>query len=701
MQQAIINAAPGVVQYGTRDLSQVTIPRTIAAIPQHIPKFFFWGKKGPVTEQLAVGADLVNYYGADTFDLRKKYANHTTPFINGVNAAANLMMLKRLTPPDANPAATLVLCLDVLPVTLPVYQRNPDGSFVLTPAGAKIPTAATVLGSSVQWVVINRMSVPGGALLQPGQLTSAMVTGLVPPRVNATTLATSVMHPIFEFDTSSFGAWGNDVGIRMWAPTAATTQMPSTLMASERVYPINFAMVERITPTTAPVIKFTQTGDSSLMAVVKPGTIDPTTDAQMYVGDKLLNAYRNIKDSRYPIDYGNFGGLAIYQNNIDTLLTTFHAAESALNTAGGDFTTAVTDRYMFNFVGGTSSQNVAYDSYQIVDTANSVRPGVYTNIMASGGTDGTMNDAVHASLVEVEMARYLDPLDPIQEITEHVESHIYDTGFPVTTKRALCNIIGLRKDTMVILGTHVVGQPNMTAAEEESLAIMLRTRLQLFPESDFFGTPVMRGIIMGRSALITSSQWAGRLPMTYELAVKSARYMGAGNGMWKADYSFDEAPGSIVTEMYDISITNVPMTVRNRNWDAGLNWVQRFDHQSFFFPALKTVYAGDTSVLNSYLTVCAIGYLNKIANAAHRQFTGGSRKTEPQLAKAVDDFVTAAVKDKFDNRFIIQPATFFTAADTASGYRWTLPIKLFAPNMKTVMTTYLEAYRLSAATPVA
>lgn len=694
--QVIVNAAPGVIQNGTHDLSTTQPPRAVAPIPQHLPKFFIFGKKGPVTEQLAVGTDLVNYYGADTFDLRKKFANHSTVFVNGINAAGNMMMIKRLMPPDAKPAANLVLCLDVLKAMVPQYQRNVDGSFALDVLGNKVTTGVPVTGYSVQWVLVDRSTLVGAPAI--GQLTLADVANVVPARTDATLLTTSTVYPIFEFDASSFGAWGNDVGMRIWAPTAANGNMPSAMMQAERAYPINFSMVERLTPTGSPTLKFTQSGDTSVMTVVKPGTIDPTTDKVLYVGDRLINAYRNVSDLRLPIDYGNFGAIAVHQANIDLLLAEFQLAEAPFLTASSDFTVDVADKYLFNFLGGVSSQNIPYVSYQFITTNKSVQPTQLTNLMAQGGFDGTMTDAVHATLVEAEMAAYLDPLSPLQELATHVESIIYDTGFPVNTKKALCNIIGLRKDTAVVLGTHVVGQPDMTASEEASLAIMLRTRLQLFPESDFFGTPVMRGMIVGRSAQVVSSQYTGRLPMTYEIAIKSARYMGAGNGMWKGDFVFDSAPGNIVTEMYNISITNVPFTVRNTNWDAGLNWVQPFDTRSFFFPALKTVYAGDTSVLNSYFTVLAICYLNKVANKAWRQFTGTSKLTNAQLAKAVDEFIAAEVKDRFDQRFIIVPATYFTDADVLNGFSWTTPIKLYAPNMKTVMTTYLEANRKSAAT---
>lgn len=59
----------------------------------------------------------------------------------------------------------------------------------------------------------------------------------------------------------------------------------------------------------------------------------------------------------------------------------------------------------------------------------------------------------------------------------------------------------------MVLGTHTVGDRELTASEEHSLAIALRTRLQMYPESDYFGTPVLRGMIVGRSGKLRNSQF--------------------------------------------------------------------------------------------------------------------------------------------------------------------------------------------------
>jgi hypothetical protein len=216
----------------------------------------------------------------------------------------------------------------------------------------------------------------------------------------------------------------------------------------------------------------------------------------------------------------------------------------------------------------------------------------------------------------------------------------------------------------------------------------------MYPESDYFGTPVLRGMIVGRSGKLRNSQFTKTLPLTAEIAIKSAKYMGASNGRWKNGSHFDGAPGSVVSYMYDINITWVPASVRNRNWDVGLNWVQAYDRRSYFFPALKTVYDDDTSVLNSYITAMAIAQLNKVAHAAWREFTGTSHLTNAQFAQRLNDFVSNNVRGRFDERFVIVPDATFTDLDLLRGFSWTLPIKIYAANMKTVMTTYVQAYRI-------
>ena len=345
-------------------------------------------------------------------------------------------------------------------------------------------------------------------------------------------------------------------------------------------------------------------------------------------------------------------------------------------------------------VSAVSSKNVPYHSFLLEATgADAVRLSENSVVYATGGSDGTMNEELFADLVSEEVAEYANPNSQLLNAAVHCESVIIDSGFPLATKYELIKFIAIRKDTAVILATHDVLGEVLTPSEESSIAIALRTRLQLYPESEMHGTHVTRGMVVGHSGEFMDSKYPKRLPLTLELAKKAADYMGAGDGRWKSGLSFDSAPLSEVTSFKNVNATFKPDSVRNVDWKNCLVWVQSFKRRSVFFPALKTVYDDDTSVLNSFFTMMACVELEKVGFRAWQNFTGSDRRTNPVLKKDVEKYINDDIKDRFDGRFVIIPEVYFTLADVQRGYSWSTRIKIYAANMKTVNTFELEAYR--------
>lgn len=699
MANQIVNAAPMVIEQGIQDLSTRVLPREAENIPQHLPKFYVFARKGLPVPELVSGSERDQIFGAETWDLTQKYANHATVFANLVNAEGNACMIQRIIPEDAADEANLLLSLDILPTKIDQYQRNNDGSLfydslgrpVILKDGANV--GITTDGYKVKWVLTNKtdISLFGTSIVSEGD------------QVDPVTNVKSTRYPIFELKVTSKGEHGNLSGIRLYAPTTASiATMPTKLMNDAEVYPYFISVIRKPDANTSPKLISTVMGENKVMISFKPNTVDPLTGIRLYAGEKFLDSYQNLTDLRYPKQYGDFNKIHVYDNNIETILDLFFASEMPFFDSpdtsdfrlGPDSTYVSSQKHLINFVSFVQSNNAPYYSLKLLDDATSIRLTDLTNLYAKGGSDGTMNNAVFNNLVAKEVAEYANPLSHLQDIATNVESVIYDSGFDLITKKALIDFIALRKDTFVLLSTHTDGDDILDADQERSIAARLRTYLDNFPESDYFGTPVTRGMIVGRSAKLRNSLYTKRLPLLAEVAIKSARYMGAANGSWKTGYHFDGAPGSVVDYMYDINITFVPASVRNRNWDSGLNWVQAYDRRSFFFPALKTIYADDTSVLNSYFTAMVCCQLNKVAHKVWREFSGVSHLTNAQLAQRVNDMLTALVAGKFDGRYVIKPSAFFTDMDVLRGFSWTLPIKVYSPNMKTVMTTSVQVYRI-------
>jgi len=763
MTATIINAAPMTIMQGVQDLSTRALPSVPEALPTHLPKIYSYAEQGPTTPQLLSGGDLVKMFGANTFDLRKPYATHATVLANIVNAQGNAIMFQRVVPSDAGPNSSISLYLDVLPTTIPVYARNADGTYKVDSNGNPVHAvpAATVPGYSCMWVASEvAVDVHGNGLYGSAEPKPGVQT-------DPTTSVQSQQFPIMDLVVSNIGAYGNNIGLRMWAPTIkSTAPIDPSLITSNKAYPFRMSCVARPDAMSTPSTQFDLNGAQYQNVVFKPNQIDKATDSLVSINDVFLQAYQLLNTPGYAPVYGPFGQLHTYDFYIDMLLKQFYNAELPYANSFSDIIGVSDEEYVFNMISGVSSSAAPYTSFVITNGNSSVYLTENTTIYATGGSDGTMGEATtlpvttitgsisgdvllvtagatkamapgqmvsdttglitpgtvlvsgsgnswivspsqsvaseamvitvpgFASLVADEVVKYADLNSVLQDTAEYPESIFYDTGFPLATKYAACSIIAQRKDIAVVLCCHDVTGPVLTAAEESSLAIALRTHLQMYPESDIFGTATMRGMIVGRSGTMLNSQYTKPLPLVFEVAAKAAKYMGASNGVWKPGFGFDSSPANQVTMFTDVNVSFTPATVRNKDWSNGLVWVDNFDRLNLYFPAFKTVYDNDTSVLNSFFTMMACVELEKVGDRCRRQFSGDATMTDAQLLANVNTFVNQNTTGRFDGRFVIRPNAYLTAADLARGYSWALAIKIYAPNMKTVMSLAIQSYRI-------
>lgn len=692
----IINGAPMVYFQGTEDLSDRIPVREPEAIPTHLPHVFIYAQKGPTTPQIVVGNERTQMYGKDTFDLRKKWATHQTVLSNVLNAEGNAQMIERILPVDAGPAANFLLWLEIKSEQIPVYQRDPlTGKYVLDEFDDPVQvenagTPVTIAGYSARWVVSNY----GYGSVETANWGTA---------VSKAGTGGATLYPILQFAASSAGEYFNNSGLRFWAPQVETG-LDTKAMGAMGVYPLRMQAIRRADSKSTPVIVQTEFGETSFDFTLKPGVINPDTDAKYSLKDIFLDKYRNVTDTRYPIKLGDFGAIHVYDQYIDTVLNLIWTAEKEEINSFSDLTDATNSeqRWLLNLFTGLSSRGVPYATYYVDPTA---RLTENVNFYAAGGFDGTLDELGtitteghmgFPALVSQRVSEYANPNSVLQDIVKYPSSIVYDSGFPLTTKQAMMDVMAIRKDMAVVQSTYVVGSTNnMSASDENSVATALRAQAQLYPESEFFGTHVTRCLIMGRNGVMRGSQYPRRLPLTIEIAAKAARMMGASNGKWNEKYLFDKAPNNEVELFTDVNITFTPATVKYKDWDAGLNWVQSYSRSSVFIPALKTVYNNDTSVLNSFFVVMGCIELQKVGQRVFNDFSGVVSLTNAQLVERVNAEVERRTNGRFANLFVIRPNATITSYDEQRGYSWTLPIELYANNMKSVMTLSVKAYRMS------
>lgn len=687
----IDTATPGVTNLGIRDKSFRALPQTPLNLPQHLPVHHILASKGKV------GSNFLNLasqtpeavYGSETFRNGSIFHNASTEFLRRSISKGNNCIVRRLIPSDINDVSNVVLYLDVLPVDVPLYEKEDDGSLKLDAGGNPVPVKdgagdKTVPGFSVFWVVDfeeNKYGdyAPGVAGVRQGVQTAGGEE--------------SKQYPIFEFAAQDVGSAGNLLAVRIWASLRSDLEtFPNHYIEDAGVFPMNFGLLEMIDPTKGTTNdKLTPFGALSAQMAVKEGAINPLTDGLIDF-DTIVDSSFITTDS--PVGTG-LGHAHVYYKNLKELTAKFRVAEIAAQDDHTDVELLQEDgEGVFNFVSFVNSNGSPYQAVKLVDGDGSIRLTKNTHIYLKGGTDGTITDDLFDALVRQDVENYSNPLHPYQDIVLHPESIIYDVGYSLDTKKALCKFIALRKDTFVVFSTFIEGK-RLPIEEQYSLGVSIKAMLDLYPESSYFATAAVRAMIIAGSGRIVGSGYLDRVPLSFEVLSKSAGFMGASDGRWVEGKLFDRAPESVITGMKDIDIDFIPAITAKNFWVSGINFPANYKVDQKFFPALKTVYDNDTSVLTSYFNASAAAYLSKIGHHAWREYSGTISLTNTEFERDVNTFISNLTTNRFNNIITVVPECKITEHDAIRGFSWTLVVKMYANNSRTVQTLNIDAYRAS------
>ena len=677
---AIKNAAPYANLLGIKDESGRTVTAEAEALPIHLPHVFIYGERGPLEPQVVFGSTLTKTYGANSLDYRKPFANHQTVLLNTLNENANQVMVQRLVPTDIKPKSRITLALELLPTKVKVYKRNADGSYELGTDGTPVDAGTTTDGFKGRWFLdtTNKADI-GAAAKRAGTMTDADNNE-------------SVIYPIIDFEVAHFGAYGNGLGVRLWAPTALSSVPVNEKVVEDQLaqlYRLQF--VEKADDGVTANIQQTLSGEQYVEFSFKEGALDRFVDMDIHFDSAVIPAYQDLETPGQTPVWGPFGKAHLYQKNIEDVLALVYAKEKTFGLIAQDDGA----EHLVNLFTGIDYNGIPHNAYVVATTAESgLLLTENTTHYAAGGGDGTMSTAAFDLLVRNQMKNYGDLDYHFLDDAMYPHSCFYDTGFSIDTKKALLTPIGLRKDVYVVLSTQDITQDQNTIAEESSMAVALRAAARMYPESEIYGTKTCRAIVVGHSGYLINSKYKGLLPLTIEIAAKCANYMGASVGQFKPGLGFDMNPYNQITMFKNVNCTFKKAEVRNKDWDNGLVWVQNYDRRSLFIPAVQTVYDDDTSIINSAINMIIAVELQKVSQRTWRDLTGISSLTADQFIERSDRLITAACKDRFDNRVIIKPETYYTDADTARGYSWSTKIHMYGNNMKTVGSMTVVPHRM-------
>lgn len=680
----IQNAAPNAILLGIDDQSRRPVPYESTTLPIHLPHVFTYAAWGPVEPTLVVGSTAINTYGQETFDPRGRYTTHQWPLIERMQARSNAMVMQRIRPEDAPDPATIGLYLDVLQTEIPQYERNVDGSFKLDSQGKKVPTGSTEPGVRLQWsiepVAEGKL---GKAKKLPGKLTDK--SG-----------GSSTIYPILELQTSFFGAAGNNRGLSLWAPTMESDNpVNARVVSAEQAQLYRLRFLQRDNDRSSGRSIRTLQGAEYVDFSFREDVVDPATDVEYGFDTVVLDSYRMLNGlGGQPKRWGPFNKAYKYEQNLEDLLEMLYAVEQPLNSELPADPDAAA-HHLINFVSGIHYTGIPYRAIEVMGpndgaSALSETAAYY----AGGGGDGTMTKEAFDESVGNICREYGENEWQLGDALRFPQSIIYDTGFDSQNKFRLLNVLSARKDMAVILSTQDVALEQNGQAEESSMAVVLRTQASMHPESDYYGTSVVRAAIVGHSGRLINSKYRKLVPMTVDLADKISAYCGNGRGVMQSGAAFDVNPNNIVTMLKDVNCTFKTATVRNADWSNGLVWVQSFDQSdALFYPGMQTAYEDDTSVLNSIPNMLICTELEKVCLRVWARLTGRSDLTNEQFAQRSDELIRELTERRFDNRVTIEPETYYTEMDQARGYSWSCRIKVYMNNMKTVGQFTIETHR--------
>ncbi len=695
----IISAAPALHLTGIKDTSQRAVVREAEQVPTHLPHFLLLTEKGPEQATLSVGGGFDTIFGAKSLDPRHKFYNHQSEGAATALGNGNAIFVTRLKPADAAPPSRLLISLDIVADQVQQYQRASDGSFLLDTDGAKIPVVgvgAKIAGHRAKWVINDIVA---------GSTTPDF--GAVPSKAGSLVSEAddqSTVYPIFEVEASSFGAWGDNQGLRLTAPTSESNAPLNTdLFDALKSYVYRLSVVNRLDASSTVNVVETLSGEQAIEFSFKPGAVDPISDTEISLDELFLKSYQDLDTPGMTPVYGPFGRVKVYQSNLETILAMVGGLEAPRGLLAETTMDADSEwLHSVNLIGATNQHGVPYYTLELLGAADGgIRFTESTSVWATGGSDGSTDFDTFDALVRNAMTNYGQVGGDLLDDAKFPFSFYYDTGFTLDTKLSLLTPLGLRKDVGVVLSTQDVSQPLNTPSQESSLAVSLRNAARLYPESEIHGTPVCRAVVVGHAGTLIGSKYKGvnghkHLPFTIEFLAKSARYMGAGTGLWNSAAAFDMPPANQVTMFKDTNVVFKSAVARQNDWRAGLVWAQSYDMRSIYWPGIQTVYDDDTSVLNSFFNMCIAIDLEKVSQRAYRDLTGISGKmTQAQFIMRANQLILDRVEGRYDGRVTVRPDTYFTAADEQRGYSWRTDIHMYGENMRTVGTYTVVAHRSS------
>ena len=620
--------------------NSIYTPLARETLPLFRPIFFMRAQSGltGVPQWCEDYNDAVSKYGNGTFDQSTKYFSRESLYLNSLFARQGAFVV-RLAEENTSNYGSLVLELTVKKKSIPQYEKDSEGQWlyevdnegnpVLDANGNKrrVPKTddegAEVVedGYELKWGIRPLQISSGGATVGGATGGSATtgdedfrpetISNLKPVTYGADDDAYTV-YPILAVKAKSVGEYANDIGVKLFTDI---DNMDDSMAITLGSLPYTLGIVKKTYgQDTVSAIK-TTLGDNTVDFVAKPNQIDSRTARQVSFDDVVNNYYKDL-----PVD------IKLYDENIKAVSDLIYDVE---------IDDTITDPYLVNLVEPYNINNEPYSHVVMSSDSDAIDLNESRILYLTGGLDGNIDD----DTIETLTRQYLNDLvyPDILDQPRYPFTHIIDTGVAIETKYAFINFLGRHDAFKLVLSTQNanLGRFN-TKAEDLSTGSALYAKCLLQPESIIKGTEVCRAEIYQQSGYLATGLYKGIVPTTYDIMNKKSQYastqriVGMPAGL----------PASEIDVYKQWNWTPCDADLKQKSWDSGLNYFQHFDMTGIHWPALRTVYRYDTSVLSSATFTDAVVYTKHIARYNWSKYAGVELEFGVFKNKAANDLAT-------------------------------------------------------------
>lgn len=677
---SITNSLPRTIIRGFKDESGAPLVFEEDALPIHLPLVMGFAAWGPHDELTLVGGSgFKAIFDADSLDHAKPFATHQSEIVNAIVPSGNLFFYRRFLGAGAQ-IATLRLGVEVVADEIDQFERSANGQYRLDQAGVPIPTAQKEDGFRLRWTLTAVNSdEQGDTFGRAAQRTGTMVSS---------DGAESKYYPVMDLKARFYGSRGNNLGIRIQAPTLlSAVEINSDDVSDIGAYLYRFFAVKRADAQSTSTVISTRQGEQYVDFSFKEGAVSRQTGRKYFIDDILLEAYESSDPEAFD-GYGPFSDVHVYHDNVQEILGQLHPVESAA--------TSLEDQHLINFFTGVGVDGAPYYTIKVEGVSeDGLLFTENSSHFAQGGADGVMGPTKLDELMVAELNAFEDGPIPYMDMAAYPFSCFYDSGFGPEVKRALPALYA-RPDMYFVAATQVAGKRLNTPSEDSSMAASLRAHYRSVPESEHWGTSACRAIVIANGGELIGSSFKGYLPFTIAFARKCAEYMGSSTGYMNANRRFSSAPGNTITDYKKHNVVFRKEGARSEDWKNGLVFAQSFGLRSIFWPALQSIYDDQTSILNSFFNMAICCNLTRVGERAWRWFTGDDYRSRGEFLRDVREYVEQETLGRYDNRGEVTPNPHYTQLDDVLGYSWHLDITWSGQVARKVETLTIITKRLSS-----